>query len=50
MPLVALGLDGQPQFFHAFHPGTGGYNAFRALLTVGLRFGPDRVGVRSLSA
>jgi arabinan endo-1,5-alpha-L-arabinosidase len=36
---VAAGLDGQPQlFFHAFHPGTGGYNAFRALLTVGLRF------------
>jgi hypothetical protein len=37
---VAPGLDGQPQlFFHAFHPGTGGYNAFRALLTVGLTFG-----------
>ena len=37
---VAPGLDGQPQlFFHAFHPGTGGYNAFRALLTVGLKFG-----------
>jgi beta-xylosidase len=36
---VAAGLDGKPQlFFHAFHPGTGGYNAFRALLTVGLRF------------
>ena len=34
---VAPGLDGRPQlFFHAFHPGTGGYNAFRALLTVGL--------------
>ena len=30
---VAPGLDGRPQlFFHAFHPGTGGYNAFRALL------------------
>ena len=43
---VAPGLTGQPQlFFHAFHPGTGGYNAFRALLTVGLRFGPDRVEV-----
>ena len=32
---VAPGLDGAPQlFFHAFHPGTGGYNVFRALLTV----------------
>ncbi|HEY6048256.1 MAG TPA: glycoside hydrolase family 43 protein [Sphingomicrobium sp.] len=41
---VAPGLDGRPQlFFHAFHPGTGGYNAFRALLTVGLRFTPERV-------
>ena len=41
---VAPGRDGRPQlFFHAFHPGTGGYNAFRALLTVGLRFGRDRV-------
>lgn len=46
---VAPGLDGQPQlFFHAFHPGTGGYNAFRALLTVGLRFGADRVEVTEL--
>ena len=46
---VAPGLDGQPQlFFHAFHPGTGGYNAFRALLTVGLSFGPDRVEVGEL--
>ena len=36
---VAPGLDGEPQlFFHAFHPGTGGYNAFRALLTVPLNF------------
>jgi len=36
---VAPGLDGEPQlFFHAYHPGTGGYNAFRALLTVRLRF------------
>ena len=36
---VAPGLDGEPQlFFHAFHPGTGGYNAFRALLTVPLHF------------
>lgn len=46
---VAPGLDGQPQlFFHAFHPGTGGYNAFRALLTVGLRFTRDRVDVVEL--
>ena len=46
---VAPGLDGQPQlFFHAFHPGTGGYNAFRALLTVGLRFTADRVDVVEL--
>ena len=36
---VAPGLDGRPQlFFHAFHPGQGGYNAFRALLTARLRF------------
>jgi arabinan endo-1,5-alpha-L-arabinosidase len=43
---VAPGLDGRPQlFFHAFHPGTGGYNAFRALLTVGLRFGTNEVEV-----
>jgi hypothetical protein len=43
-PSVAAGLDGQPQlFFHAYRPGTGGYNAFRALLTVGLHFGRDRV-------
>ena len=41
---VAPGLDGQPQlFFHAFHPGEGGYNAFRALLTAKLRFTHDRV-------
>lgn len=47
---VAPGPDGQPQlFFHAFHPGTGGYNAFRALLTVGLRFSRDRVDVVELS-
>ena len=46
---VAPGLDGAPQlFFHAFHPGTGGYNTFRALLTVGLRFSRDRVGVVEL--
>jgi hypothetical protein len=41
---VAPGLDGQPQlFFHAFHPGSGGYNAFRALLTARLRFSGDGV-------
>ena len=43
---VAPGLDGEPRlFFHAFHPGTGGYNAFRALLTVPLRFTGSRVAV-----
>lgn len=43
---VAPGLDGEPQlFFHAFHPGTGGYNAFRALLTARLRFGNDGVAL-----
>ena len=41
---VAPGLDGEPHlFFHAFHPGTGGYNVFRALLTVPLRFTDDGV-------
>ncbi len=46
---VAPGANGQPQlFFHAFHPGSGGYNAFRALLTVGLRFSYDRVEVVEL--
>jgi hypothetical protein len=46
---VAPGLSGEPQlFFHAFHPGTGGYNAFRALLTVGLKFGSDRVDIVEL--
>jgi hypothetical protein len=44
---VAPGLDGEPQlFFHAFHPGTGGYNVFRALLTAKLDFGAE--GVRIL--
>jgi beta-xylosidase len=43
---VAPGLDGEPQlFFHAFFPGTGGYNAFRALLTAKLRFTRDSVEV-----
>jgi hypothetical protein len=46
---VAPGRDGQPQlFFHAFHPGAGGYNAFRALLTVGLRFHDNQVEVVEL--
>ncbi|HEX8364950.1 MAG TPA: glycoside hydrolase family 43 protein [Allosphingosinicella sp.] len=41
---VAPGPDGAPQlFFHAFFPGKGGYNAFRALLTARLRFTADRV-------
>ena len=41
---VAPGLDGEPQlFFHAFFPGQCGYNIFRALLTVRLRFTRDRV-------
>lgn len=43
---VAPGLDGEPQlFFHAFFPGTGGNNAFRALLTTPLRFFTERVEV-----
>ena len=46
---VAPGLDGRPQlFFHAFHPGTAGYNAFRALLTVGLEFTRERAAVVEL--
>ncbi len=41
---VAPGLDGEPQlFFHAFFPGTGGYNIFRALLTTRLHFTADTV-------
>lgn len=44
---VSEGPDGQPQlFFHAYHPGTGGYNEFRALLTVGLRFHGKEVELR----
>jgi len=47
---VAPGLDGKPQlFFHAFHPGTGGYNEFRALLTVGLQFNNGRAQVVELA-
>ncbi|HVM22073.1 MAG TPA: family 43 glycosylhydrolase [Sphingomicrobium sp.] len=46
---VAPGRDGKANlFFHAFHPGPGGYNAFRALLTVGLRFTPETVEVAAL--
>jgi arabinan endo-1,5-alpha-L-arabinosidase len=44
---VAPGPSGEPRlFFHAFFPGTGGYNAFRALLTVRLRFGEEGVSLR----
>jgi arabinan endo-1,5-alpha-L-arabinosidase len=47
---VAPGLEGKPQlFFHAFHPGTGGYNEFRALLTVGLKFRSGKVEVVPLA-
>jgi hypothetical protein len=36
---VARGPDGTPHiFFHAYFPGTGGYNVFRALLTARLGF------------
>ncbi len=43
---VAPGLDGEPQiFFHAFHPGTGGYNVFRALLTAKLKFTRNEVSL-----
>ena len=43
---VAPGLIGEPQlFFHAFHPGTGGYNVFRALLTAKLKFTRDAVSL-----
>ncbi|MDP8994071.1 MAG: glycoside hydrolase family 43 protein [Pseudomonadota bacterium] len=43
---VAPGPDGEPHlFFHAFFPGTGGYNVFRALLTARLRFGDGDVEV-----
>ncbi len=43
---VAEGPGGQPHiFFHAFFPGTGGYNVFRALLMAPLRFTEDGVQV-----
>jgi hypothetical protein len=45
---VAPGLDGQPQlFFHAFLPGSGGYNTFRALLTAPLVFSGETVTTAS---
>lgn len=47
---VAPGLDGSPQlFFHAYFPRTGGYNAFRALLTTGLDLGPTEVRLKPVS-
>ena len=46
---VAPGADGRPQlFFHAFFPGKCGYNAFRALLTVGLDFKGSTVSLRQV--
>ena len=46
---VAPGADGRPQlFFHAFFPGKCGYNAFRALLTVGLDFEGSSVSLRQV--
>ena len=46
---VAPGVDGQPQlFFHAFFPGKCGYNAFRALLTVGLEFSAGEIRLRQV--
>lgn len=43
---VAPGLDDKPQlFFHAFFPGTGGYNCFRALLTTRLAFSAGKVTI-----
>ena len=48
-PSVAPGADGRPQlFFHAFFPGKCGYNAFRALLTVGLDFEDGEVKLREV--
>jgi len=45
-PSVAIGPGGVPHiFFHAFFPGTGGYNVFRALLTARLKFGPEGVSI-----
>jgi len=45
-PSIARGPDGVPHiFFHAFFPGTGGYNVFRALLTARLRFDGGEVSI-----
>jgi GH43 family beta-xylosidase len=45
-PSVAIGPGGVPHiFFHAFFPGTGGYNVFRALLTARLNFSPEGVSI-----
>jgi arabinan endo-1,5-alpha-L-arabinosidase len=45
-PSIAEGPDGTPHiFFHAFFPGTGGYNVFRALLTARLRFDGGKVSI-----
>ena len=44
---VAPGVGGRPQlFFHAFFPDQCGYNAFRALLTVGLEFSGTEARLR----
>lgn len=46
-PSMALAQDGSPRlFFHAFQPGHAGYKEFRALLSVGLEFGPEGVAIR----
>lgn len=43
-PSIARGPDGIPRIFcHAYFPGTGGYNVFRALLTARLKFSGGRV-------
>jgi arabinan endo-1,5-alpha-L-arabinosidase len=45
-PSIAKGPDESTHiFFHAFFPGTGGYNVFRALLTARLRFSHDAVEI-----
>ena len=44
---VAPGVHDEPRlFFHAYFPETGGYNAFRALLTAGLDFSGGEVRLR----
>ncbi|HET9810136.1 MAG TPA: glycoside hydrolase family 43 protein, partial [Sphingomicrobium sp.] len=45
-PSVANGPDGKSRiFFHAYFPGTGGYNVFRALLTARLDFAGGKVAI-----